>query len=768
MNLRAFTGRLDSDRMYAALTFVLIYILMLALMNLKPDFILSKTVTTGGDMGSHFVLAQYLRDHLLPEGKLVGWYNGWQAGLPMFQYYFVPPYLLMVVLGYITSLEVAFKLVTIMWFFMLPPAAYLCLRAMGFGSPAPGIAASLSLCLLFLETVDGGNYSQWGGNIKSTLAGQFPYGISFALMVFSIGMLYKGYHDRRLLVPNAVLFALVALNHIYTTIIILLVSTYFLFECFFSKNRAGLFYLAKVFALGFMLAGFWYVPMAFKLSWAMPPKDVFYGMPHLSWVFIPEYAVFYVFALVGLVFGLRDRDRRMFFLVYSFVVVFMLLFACRYLNFLYVRFLPFLYMLYLMLAAIGVYRLTSGLQAKSVLQALSVFVIALWLSVGVDGLLVVFARSGDGSWLSQFMDGGKYQWYVSHGVRDIPGWVRWNYEGLEGKGSWPALRSIFSYMRGVNVSGRVDVEYGDYNYLGTPRVFEVMPVFTGKSVMEGLLFESSLTFPFFFYMQKTVSETSWWPGFPVRRPVRPDMERGLELFRLYNVQYFIVSSKTVNELVSKNPGYVLEKTINDSQQSVSFNFYRVNPGSDYVEYPRREPVLIVTDDWKPFSYSWIDGGFLDVPLAYTSTLGDYELSHFRIIVLNKSIGVKPAQGVSYYDSGRLWEALAASRVLDTGICRTESVLYAEELVSNVSCAGTPLLVKIPYFPNWQTKDAGRIYMASPSLMLVFPEGNQMRLYYGSTISDTVGWLATLVGLMIVLASLMTYVRMRLYGHVEDA
>jgi hypothetical protein len=709
-------GNIGLEGASVILTFVLTYLFMIALMGLSPQWILSRTTTTGGDMGSHYILAQYLQDYLMPHGKVIGWYPGWQAGLPMFQYYFVPPYVLMVLLGKVITLQVAFKLVTIMWFFMLPACMYFGLRAMGFKNPLPQLAIPLSLCLLFLETVDGGNYSQWGGNIKSTLAGQFPYGISLAAMALSLGLLYKGYHDRKYLVLNAVVFAFVALTHIYTTIAIGLVSTFFLVDAFRSKKYDGILYLGGVFVLGFMLAGFWYIPMAFKLGWSEPPKDVFYGTPHMGWVFIPEYAVLYVFVLIGLAFGFRDKDKRIYFWLYAFIIIFVFLFFCKYTNFLYVRFLPFLYLIYIILATAGVAALAGRIEGKFLIPILVVFVVAFSLS--------------------------------SFWVKDVPAWIKWNYEGLEQKTTWPTLERVFTYMHDANISGRVDVEYADYDAFGTPRVFEVMPMFSNKSVMEGLLFESSLTFPFFFYMQKTVSETSWWPGFPVNMPRYPDMERGLKIFRLYNIKYFIASSKEVRGLLANNSDYHLEKTIEDKQQGVAFNFYRINEDSDFVEYPIKEPVLVVTDDWKPFSFKWIDSSYLDTPLVYADQLGDYELEHFRIIVLNKTVTTPLKPGVSYYQASQLEDALKAAQGVNPDGCTTSSVLREEELLSNVSCANRALLVKIPYFPNWQSEGGERLYLSSPSLMLMFPSSNTVRLFYGSTLADRIGWLATATGLAV--------------------
>jgi len=93
--------------------------------------------------------------------------------------------------------------------------------------------------------------------------------------------------------------------------------------------------------------------------------------------------------------------------------------------------------------------------------------------------------------------------------------------------------------------GRINVEYSaTYNSLGTPRLFEVSPVFTDRSVMEGLLLESSVTFPYLYYLQKEVSEDSWWPGFALKMPKR-NLTMGADDLRLFNVKTYAVVSDTV-------------------------------------------------------------------------------------------------------------------------------------------------------------------------------------------------------------------------------
>src|SRR5688572_4612047 len=72
---------------------------LLILSVLHPGLILRDTTPTGGDMGAHVWGPAYLRDHLLPKGRLSGWAPDWYDGFPAFQFYMVLPSLLIVLLN---------------------------------------------------------------------------------------------------------------------------------------------------------------------------------------------------------------------------------------------------------------------------------------------------------------------------------------------------------------------------------------------------------------------------------------------------------------------------------------------------------------------------------------------------------------------------------------------------------------------------------------------------------------------------------------------
>jgi len=69
----------------------------------------------------------------------------------------------------------------------LPLTIFLCLSFLDFKFPVPSLGALLSLSYLFLE-----EFTIYGGNIPSTLSGEFSYSFAFALFFLFIGLLVKG------------------------------------------------------------------------------------------------------------------------------------------------------------------------------------------------------------------------------------------------------------------------------------------------------------------------------------------------------------------------------------------------------------------------------------------------------------------------------------------------------------------------------------------------------------------------------------------------
>jgi hypothetical protein len=210
----------------------------------KPlGLLLSQTTTAGGDTGAHHYPAQYLIQELLPHGRLTGWAPGWYAGMPMLTFYFPFPFLLIALLNYVLPYTVAFKLVTALGVFLLPVTAYGMARLWRVRRPFPVIAAVFAAGFLLMEKSGGGQlYSIYGGNILSTLAGEFGYMISFALVFLFLGTMYRGIEKPRLnmlLVFNCLLLMALALSHIVTTIVLVALIPGLLLPGLFASRPEG-------------------------------------------------------------------------------------------------------------------------------------------------------------------------------------------------------------------------------------------------------------------------------------------------------------------------------------------------------------------------------------------------------------------------------------------------------------------------------------------------------------------------------------------------
>jgi hypothetical protein len=61
--------------------------------------------------------------------------------------------------------------------------------------------------------------------------------------------------------------------------------------------------------------------------------------------------------------------------------------------------------------------------------------------------------------------------------------------------------------------------------------------------------------------------------------------------------------------------------------------------------------------------------------------------------------------------------------------------------------GTPVLVRMSYFPNWKVDGAEGPYRVSPNLMVVVPTDTHVELRYGWTPVDILAYVLTLIGIV---------------------
>jgi tetratricopeptide (TPR) repeat protein len=742
--------------------FALIYGFLL--IYFTPSHLLSKTTITGGDTPSHYLTAHYLIHTLLPKYKIIGWMPGNYAGFPMFQFYFPLPFLIMAGLNLLMPLQIAFKLVSVLGIFLLPVCAFGCLRLLGFRFPAPITGAIFTLPFLFMEA-----NSAWGGNIPSTLAGEFAYGIGFALLFVYLGLFYKGVTENKYAIANGVLLTLVGLCHACTLLFGVFAATFFLFttDRFLEKT----WYYLKVNALAFFLLGGWMI----QLLWFMPYTTRFsfvWVIDGISQVFPPILLPVIALAIAGtgLTLVRRMRNKKaveepalktqspssasaktnpthapspLVFLWFICLLATAFYFMAFKMNVVDIRFIPFIQFSLMLLGAVGIYYLMSRLKALLILP----------LFLAVVTVLIVNTQ-----------------------LRSIPSWVEWNYSGFEQKRVWPAFWALHEKLKGTCQDPRVVYEHDlKHRAAGSVRAFEMLPYFSGRSTLEGLYIQSTITSPFVFYVQSEISEKPSCP-LPDYNYSRLNLEKGLQHLKLFNVSQLVVVTDKVRKTLSEWDEVVREADF------PPYTIYRLrNNGDRYVSLLDNQPVLLVTRDWQQEAFQWFRKSDLKTFVAFKEQLEPGDKAHFKTIIHGKlpdALPVVPVfpkaphpnllsgngQALSGKDpSLESQDEYKATRQANQGRGVIKEIIRPEEIVIETENIGLPHLVRVSYHPNWHVEGADRIYLVSPSFMLIYPTQERVRLYFGPSFPNYLGYALSFLGVLFVIGYPLLGHRFRICG-----
>ncbi|MDM8524099.1 6-pyruvoyl-tetrahydropterin synthase-related protein [Desulfococcaceae bacterium HSG8] len=675
------------------------------LSNLSPQYLMTQTITTGGDTASHYYTLEYLRHELLPEGKIGGWTPGNYAGFPILQFYFPLPFLIMCTLDMLIPLQVAFKWGSLLGVFLLPLSIYIALRYMRCPFPGPAIGASFSLPFLFNSS-----NSMWGGNILSTLAGEFSYSLSLSLTIIFLGSLWQGCTENRHVIRNAFLVFLVGFSHGYTLLFAEAMSLFFLITPRYFVRRAS--YLLKVYALGFFFLAFWLVPLilfikhntAFHVAWVINSiKEI------LPDILLPVIILAGVSSIGLLILSLiRTREtgsEKQFpvsvlgFLWFGLLVAFFMFVAAPKLGVVDIRYVPCGQLMACLLAAMG-----PGWLAAAWLRRWKLDYILLLIMVAA-AIAWTIPRPGP-----------------------APEWTKWNYEGFEAKPAWPLYRNINEAVRGTFQEPRVVYEHSSHhNAFGTTRAFESLPFFSGRATLEGLYMQASLSAPFVFYIQSEVSKEI---SCPFKQYICTDMNfgRAVRHLEMFNVRELIMRSQEAKNAIRTHPEYRLLETLGEYEiwELASYQHRYVVP----LEY---EPVLYSTQDWKTDAYRWFTRDDVsDVHLVFTKSAG--------------------AAQEPFKTAAKSLKALKKIPI-DTRDCRISETIRNNEILIRTNWIGRPLLVRVSYHPNWRVEGAEKIWLVSPSFMLIFPTQENVRLYYGSGWPKHAGLILTGLGLIILMLNI---------------
>ncbi len=765
------------------------------LVQLQPSLLVADTTPAGGDMGAHVWGPAFLRDELLPSLRLSGWSPDWYAGFPAYQFYMVVPALLIVavnagfqgwaalamlglaagvgvaavrsrtrrarlllglgagaivVLGVGLPYGVAFKVVTVAGPLTLPAACYVFGRLAGLTFPGPALLAVASVPFLFnREPLANNTGNIIGGNLTSTLAGEYSFSISLSLAVVYLGVMLAGLRTGRYRGLAAILLALTGLCHIIPAFFALAGTA----VAFVSSRpfRPRLRWLLPVLPVAALLGAFWALPFAWQraylndMGWEKIPagtasRDVVDTLTDSTLrgevlaTLVPDALRWVaVLAAVGLVVSIVLRARVGLFLAATgaaFAVAFVVFPQGRLWN---ARLLPFWLLCLFLLAAVAVYELGRALatlvaadpRTPCFAVEAGVAVAATLGALVIAGLPLGALPAG-----SSTADGG-YRWLgfeVSAQDRSpVRGWARWNYSGYERKAAYPEYHDLMATMGSVGERqgcGRAMWEYEDdrLNAYGTPMSPMLLPFWTDGCIasMEGLFFESSATTPYHFLNQ---AELSSQPSRAQRDlPYGAfDIDAGVEHLQVLGVRYYLAFSDQAVQAAATQPD------LTEVATSGPWHVYEVADSALVVPLANEPAVLTGVEPHR----EWLQAA----------------------VAFYADLPVDPIEGRVFpaADGPSSWARIGPDQTAPTRPVSPVTVsaidVGTDTIDFDVDQIGTPVLVKTSYFPNWEASGADGPFRIAPNLMVVVPTETHVELRYGRSPVDVVALVLTLFGLV---------------------
>jgi hypothetical protein len=774
----------------------IVSVIVVTLSQLHPGMLLTDTTTTGGDTGAHIAMPKFL-ETLISHGHLTGWDPGWYDGFPLYTFYFTIPDLLIALAGWVIPYGIAFKLGTVLGSVLLPICAWACGRFFRLRAPLPTLLAAATLPFLFDYT-----FTIYGGNLFSTLAGEYAYSFSLSLAVLFLGLFACAVREGRYRGWAAVVLALCVLSHIVPgmyalggavvlTLVELLPARWGIGDSALRVGRTDwtavpvpwtrtLWWAGSTVAIGLLLSGWWLVP--FGLEHAYSSSMGYTNVEGWAQYFREADAWALVLAALGVVAAFIVRSR------FGITVTILgigsaLATALDPQGALYnVRLLPLWFIsVYLMAAwAFGtgcVAVATLWRRAQDRRWRLESDA-ALWsadLSPAPEGVpatapappppasppLPPFTAPPPRRWGPAAVSGAVLGLLavmaavvppfvvpasllpVTLGPNEVTNWSNYNYEGYQGQASYPEYHALVQTMASIGTRdgcGRAMWEYSaSENRFGTPEALMLLPYWTNGCIdsMEGLLFESSATTPYHFINQ---AELSAGPSEPeVGLPYGPlDVALGVQHLQLLGVKYFIAETPQVEQEAAVDPALQLIATTGPW----TYDYEGVTAHTTWDVYRVKDSPLVTPLDNDPVVLSGVKSGAAS--WLGSATHEGPALSWY----------VDPAKwNVELAQSGPSdWPRTPVTRIRPTvkhvGGTRVTGVTQTDSSVSfHVSRLGTPVLVKVSYFPNWHASGADGPYRVTPNLMVVVPTSHDVTLSYGSSGADYLGLAATLIGLI---------------------
>ncbi|HQT99868.1 MAG TPA: hypothetical protein PLG60_05125, partial [Acidimicrobiales bacterium] len=568
-------------------------ILYVILWSLHPSLVFSSTLLTGGDTGSHLALADFLRtQHSLV--NLTPWYPGWFAGMPAYTYYFVLPDLLAAWASHLIGFAIAFKLTTILGSLLTPIAAYVMARLFRAPRPVPLALAFSTLPFLFDAsfTID-------GGNLFSTMAGEYAFSLALALSMLTIGLFARGVRTGRGYWVAALALSATLAAHVLPWFFAILAAGVLVFFELLQRRGVGdprtldvtpgdygrpLRFAFGAGVLSGALSAWWLLPFVTEQSYTNSMGYVNDNVSSLHAIFTvlgwfnatggaagDRWVIVGAAFATGLAFVVRDRLGMV---LATLTILSLTAFVADPQSVIWnERLVPFwfltIHLLVGWMVGFVAWRFVERRpRERGELHGAAVDEIDQVVETDdpreggreLDAPLarrtlrrqrasVFVALLGLISVVPGLIVPLANRLHLSTSGNQVTSWSQWNYSGYQGKPAWPEYHDLMDTMGRVSKRygcGRAMWEYNaNENRFGTPMALMLLPYWTNNCVssMEGLYFESSATTPYHFLDQSELSVSPSdpqvglnYPGLNVKAGVRHLQQLGVRYYVAYSPQ----------------------------------------------------------------------------------------------------------------------------------------------------------------------------------------------------------------------------------------
>ena len=674
---------------------------------LGTQFLLSENLPTGGDTASHLLYAWTYAHELLPQGHITAWMPEVFAGFAFLSYYFPLSFISIAALARVMPFAPAMKLGMFAAALALPGAVWLgsvYLLRLPRRVAIWGVMASLAFLLHEQNSI-------WGGNLLSTLAGEFAYSYGMLFSLLALFAWQRTMASGRHWWLAALLEAATGFSHGFALLITGFATAAFLFQRRDFLRNLRLLTLGHGLAF-FLLAG-WLWPMM-EMHGITIPNDALFEVK--NWRDLLPQSMQPVLAggllallLLGLIqvvpwlrralpasAGFERSMRHAAFMACAALLAAIGFLAGSHIGFANIRFFPFVWLF----GGLACAWFWGGLLLR---LSTALPLVSRW---GLT-LLASAAALALAAW-------------ISLQIVSVPDWGLWNHSGLEAKPQWNLLSRLFPALSGNLASPRLLFEHDPANNdIGSTRALEALPMFLGgRPVLEGLYMESALSSPAVYQLQ---SEVSTHPSSPLAR--FPSASLDLAMAGAH-MNFFYANEVLVRNEATRR-AFAAADTFEEVAQAAPFYVFRLKAfNSHMVDLPDRPLRWLPRKGWMEESFQWFRSR-----QRFGSELPVFD------------------------------DAPVPPLAVPGAAAQIEQLKLERHRISwHTDAVGAAHLVRMTWHPRWQLLSKGSLHLAGPGFMLVVPQEADVVLVYGHTTIGKAGMLASWLSLVALLILIWRDVR----------